>query len=83
VTAGEVEQVYRAEYAQWKERHDAAVAKYKEHCAKEHDEVVGLGGLHSSAPSARIPPHRQPAPGPLRPPGRPGLVKFYLSLEDT
>ena len=28
VTAAEVEQVYRAEHAVWKERHDAAVAKY-------------------------------------------------------
>ena len=30
----------------------------------------------------REPPHRQPAPGPVRPPGRPGESRFYLSLED-
>ena len=30
----------------------------------------------------REPPHRQPAAGPLRPPGRPGESRFYLSLED-
>ena len=32
--------------------------------------------------AARVPPHRQPAPRPVRPPGRPRRVAFYLSLED-
>ena len=32
--------------------------------------------------AARVPPHRQPAPRSLRPPGRPGRSRFYLSLED-
>src|SRR5260221_503595 len=46
VTAAEVEQVYKSEYAAWKEKHDAAIVKYKAECVKEHDEVVSLGGLH-------------------------------------
>src|SRR5438477_331333 len=83
VTAGEVEQVYRAEYAQWKERHDAAVAKYKDHCAKEHDEVVGLGGLHilgtERHESRRIDNQLRGRSGRQ---GDPGSSKFYLSLED-
>src|SRR5881398_1639264 len=45
VTAAEVDQVYKAEFAAWKERHDAAIAKYKGECAREHDDVVSLGGL--------------------------------------
>ena len=41
----------------------------------EHDEVVGLGGLHIIAHrAARGAPHRQPAARPRRPPGRSRLV---------
>src|SRR5438874_1956977 len=36
VTAAEVDQVYKAEFAAWKERHDAAIAKYKCEGAGEH-----------------------------------------------
>src|SRR5213076_660521 len=83
VTAGEVEQVYRAEYAQWKERHDAAVAKYKDHCAKEHQEVVGLGGLHilgtERHEARRIDNQLRGRAGRQ---GDPGSSRFYLSLED-
>ena len=42
---------------------------------QEHDEVVGLGGLHILGHRApRGAAHRQPAARPRRPPGRPGLV---------
>src|SRR5215468_3491400 len=83
VTAAEVEQVYRAEHAQWKERHDAAVGKYKDHCSKEHDEVVSLGGLHilgtERHESRRIDNQLRGRSGRQ---GDPGSSKFYLSLED-
>src|SRR5436309_5087984 len=46
VTAAEVEQVYRAEFAAWKDRHASAAAKYREQCANEHDDAVSLGGRH-------------------------------------
>ena len=38
---------------------------------------------HRRHRAPRIPPHRQPAARPFRPPGRPGLLRFYLSLEDN
>src|SRR3954467_5163946 len=83
VTAVEVEQVYRAEHAAWKERHDAALAKYRAECAKEHDEVVGLGGLHilgtERHESRRIDNQLRGRAGRQ---GDPGSSKFYLSLED-
>jgi preprotein translocase subunit SecA len=37
---------------------------------------------HHRHRAPRVAPHRQPAARPLRPPGRPGLSRFYLSLED-
>src|SRR3989440_7244201 len=83
VTAAEVEQVYRAEYAGWKERHDAAVAKYRDQCTKEHDDVVSLGGLHilgtERHESRRIDNQLRGRSGRQ---GDPGSSKFYLSLED-
>ncbi|HEY6909361.1 MAG TPA: SEC-C metal-binding domain-containing protein, partial [Myxococcales bacterium] len=83
VTAAEVEQVYRAEHASWKERYDAAVEKYRAECAKEHDEVVGLGGLHilgtERHESRRIDNQLRGRSGRQ---GDPGSSKFYLSLED-
>src|SRR5213082_1309705 len=83
VTAAEVEQVYRAEYAAWKETHDAAVAKYKDQCTKEHDEVVSHGGLHilgtERHESRRIDNQLRGRSGRQ---GDPGSSKFYLSLED-
>src|SRR5438132_5055221 len=83
VTAAEVEQVYRAEYAAWKERHDAAVAKFKDHCGNEHEEVVALGGLHilgtERHESRRIDNQLRGRSGRQ---GDPGSSKFYLSLED-
>ena len=48
---------------------------FKAQTDTEHDEVVGLGGLHIVAHRApRSAAHRQPAARPRRPPGRPGLV---------
>ncbi len=83
VTAAEVEQVYRAEHAAWKERHDAAVEKYKGECTHEHDEVVALGGLHilgtERHESRRIDNQLRGRSGRQ---GDPGSSKFYLSLED-
>ena len=83
VTAAEVEQVYRAEHAAWKERHDAAVEKYKAECVREHDEVVSLGGLHilgtERHESRRIDNQLRGRSGRQ---GDPGSSKFYLSLED-
>jgi preprotein translocase subunit SecA len=83
VTAAEVEQVYKAEYATWKERHDAAIVKYKAACAKEHDEVVAVGGLHilgtERHESRRIDNQLRGRSGRQ---GDPGSSKFYLSLED-
>ncbi|HXN41370.1 MAG TPA: preprotein translocase subunit SecA, partial [Myxococcaceae bacterium] len=83
VTAAEVEAVYRAEFAAWKERHDAAITRYKGECIKEHDEVVGLGGLHilgtERHESRRIDNQLRGRSGRQ---GDPGVSKFYLSLED-
>jgi preprotein translocase subunit SecA len=83
VTAAEVEQVYRAEHAAWKERHDAAIAKYRAECTAEHDEVVKLGGLHilgtERHESRRIDNQLRGRSGRQ---GDPGSSKFYLSLED-
>src|SRR5438552_8937638 len=83
VTAAEVDQVYKAEFAAWKERHDAAIAKYKGECAREHDDVVSLGGLHilgtERHESRRIDNQLRGRSGRQ---GDPGSSKFYLSLED-
>src|SRR5437588_361304 len=83
VTAAEVDQVYKQEYAAWKERHDAAIVKYKNECSKEHDDVVSLGGLHilgtERHESRRIDNQLRGRSGRQ---GDPGSSKFYLSLED-
>ena len=83
VTAAEVEQVYKTEYAAWKGRHDAAIVKYKAACAQEHDEVVKAGGLHilgtERHESRRIDNQLRGRSGRQ---GDPGSSKFYLSLED-
>src|SRR5229473_2270496 len=83
VTAAEVEQVYKAEFAAWKERHDAAIVKYKAECVKEHDEVVALGGLHilgtERHESRRIDNQLRGRSGRQ---GDPGSSRFFLCLED-
>ena len=59
---------YEAEY-------EPIFAKFKAQTDAEHDEVVELGGLYVAGHrAARVAPHRQPAPRPFRPPGRPGRV---------
>ena len=83
VTAAEVDAQYRLEHAAWKERHDQAIEKYRAECAKEHDEVVALGGLHilgtERHESRRIDNQLRGRSGRQ---GDPGSSKFYLSLED-
>jgi preprotein translocase subunit SecA len=83
VTRAEVEALFDNESKQWKARFDNAVAKYKSECAKEHDEVVGVGGLHilgtERHESRRIDNQLRGRAGRQ---GDPGSSKFYLSLED-
>jgi preprotein translocase subunit SecA len=83
VTAAEVEAIYQQEYAAWKARHDAAIVKFKEQCAKEREEVVAAGGLHilgtERHESRRIDNQLRGRAGRQ---GDPGSSKFYLSLED-
>jgi preprotein translocase subunit SecA len=59
------------------------LAKFKEQCAEEHKEVVGLGGLHilgtERHESRRIDNQLRGRSGRQ---GDPGSSKFYLSLED-
>ena len=58
-----------------KETYDAALAEAKAQTEAEH--VRGRRGrrpAHRRHRAARLPPHRQPAPRPRRPPGRSGLV---------
>src|SRR5437016_7743206 len=45
VTPAEVDAELAKLHAEWKQRYDAALDRYKSHCAAEHDEVVSLGGL--------------------------------------
>jgi preprotein translocase subunit SecA len=64
---------------EWKE----AIRKYKEQTDAEHDEVVGLGGLHILATerheSRRIDNQLRGRAGRQ---GDPGSSRFYLSLQD-
>jgi len=59
------------------------LAKFKELCAKEHDEVIALGGLHilgtERHESRRIDNQLRGRSGRQ---GDPGSSSFYLSLED-
>jgi preprotein translocase subunit SecA len=59
------------------------VEAYEENCAKEHDEVVGFGGLHivgtERHESRRIDNQLRGRAGRQ---GDPGSSRFYLSLED-
>src|SRR6202035_1147887 len=67
------------ERAEW----DAVLAKYKAGTDQEHDEVVGLGGLHIVATerheSRRIDNQLRGRAGRQ---GDPGSSRFYLSLQD-
>ena len=65
------------------EDYEKVEAQYKEQCAKEHDEVVKLGGLHilgtERHESRRIDNQLRGRSGRQ---GDPGSSRFYLSLQD-
>ncbi|WP_461395589.1 preprotein translocase subunit SecA, partial [Deferrisoma sp.] len=65
------------------EGYEAALAKYKEICAKEKEEVIALGGLHiigtERHESRRIDNQLRGRSGRQ---GDPGSSRFYVSLED-
>ncbi|SNB46210.1 preprotein translocase subunit SecA [Geobacter sp. DSM 9736] len=65
------------------EDYQAVLQKFKEQCAKEHDEVVSLGGLHilgtERHESRRIDNQLRGRSGRQ---GDPGSSRFYLSLQD-
>ena len=72
--------------AQLQAMHELIEAKSAEMLADVAEKKKkGAGGgrpLRARHRAAREPAHRQPAARPLRPSGRPGRSKFYLSLED-
>lgn len=65
------------------EEYEANLAHFKELCAKDHDEVIALGGLHilgtERHESRRIDNQLRGRSGRQ---GDPGSSSFYLSLED-
>jgi preprotein translocase subunit SecA len=83
VTAAEVEEELGRVHGEWKQRYDAALARYREECSREHDEVIAVGGLHilgtERHESRRIDNQLRGRGGRQ---GDPGSSKFYLSLED-
>jgi preprotein translocase subunit SecA len=80
---GEEEAAFLDRKADWARRLEARIAELKAQCAKEHDEVVGLGGLHivgtERHESRRIDNQLRGRAGRQ---GDPGSSIFYLSLED-
>ncbi|MFL5376303.1 MAG: preprotein translocase subunit SecA [Myxococcales bacterium] len=83
VTAAEVEAEFSRLHGEWKARFDATIGKYKDDCAKEHEQVVSAGGLHilgtERHESRRIDNQLRGRGGRQ---GDPGSSKFYMSLED-
>src|SRR5438128_9794491 len=73
------EQFYRVRRDQW----DELFARFKAETEQEHDEVVGLGGLHIVATerheSRRIDNQLRGRAGRQ---GEPGSSRFYLSMQD-
>jgi preprotein translocase subunit SecA len=73
----------REEHERWKAGYDQAMAKYKEQCAREHEEVVRAGGLHilgtERHEARRIDNQLRGRSGRQ---GDPGSSRFHLSLED-
>ena len=65
------------------EEYNAVLAKFRDECAREHDEVVSLGGLHilgtERHESRRIDNQLRGRSGRQ---GDPGSSRFYLSLQD-
>ncbi|MGD0871115.1 MAG: preprotein translocase subunit SecA [Bryobacteraceae bacterium] len=74
-----LDQFYRVRRDKW----DEIFARYKQQTDREHDEVVGLGGLHIVATerheSRRIDNQLRGRAGRQ---GDPGSSKFFLSLQD-
>src|SRR5437763_1932611 len=83
VTAAEVEAELARVHGEWKQRYDAALARFRGERSPEHDEVVGVGGLHilgtERHESRRIDNQLRGRGGRQ---GDPGSSTFYLSLED-
>src|SRR5262245_597363 len=69
--------------AEWEAAYGGALAVARESCKKEHDQVVGLGGLHivgtERHESRRIDNQLRGRSGRQ---GDPGTSRFYLSLDD-
>ncbi len=83
VTAAEVDAELARMHGEWKQRYDAALSRYRAECSAEHDEVVGVGGLHilgTERHEARRIDNQLRGRGGRQ--GDPGSSKFYLSLED-
>jgi len=79
----DLDELQEAVLAEHKKQFDALVAKYKPICSAEHEEVVGLGGLHilgtERHESRRIDNQLRGRSGRQ---GDPGSSRFYLSLQD-
>ena len=80
---GEEEQAFLARQAEWGRRLEETTARLRAQSASEHQEVVGLGGLHiigtERHESRRIDNQLRGRAGRQ---GDPGSSIFYLSLED-
>ncbi len=80
---GEAEEAFLARKEEWARRLERRVAELKDQTAKEHQEVVGVGGLHivgtERHESRRIDNQLRGRAGRQ---GDPGSSIFFLSLED-
>ncbi len=80
---GEAEEAFLARRAEWAKRLERRTAELREQTAKEHEEVVGVGGLHivgtERHESRRIDNQLRGRAGRQ---GDPGSSIFFLSLED-
>jgi preprotein translocase subunit SecA len=80
---GEEEQAFEVRRAEWAKRLEARIAELRAQTAKEHEEVVGVGGLHivgtERHESRRIDNQLRGRAGRQ---GDPGSSIFFLSLED-
>jgi len=83
VTSAEVEAEHLRLRKDWQARFEVILDRYKDECAREHEEVVQAGGLHilgtERHESRRIDNQLRGRAGRQ---GDPGSSKFYLSLED-
>ncbi len=80
---GEAEEAFLARKAEWAKRLETRTAELRAQTAKEHEEVVGVGGLHivgtERHESRRIDNQLRGRAGRQ---GDPGSSMFFLSLED-